>query len=562
MNAFRETWVDCSKWRERWEVIEKLPGGGQGEAYRVYRKSNRREAFLKAIKSKNDPERRARFFREASAYDTFRVDGIPHLIESNAHRHKNANFEPYIATEFIIGPTLRNWRESQSRVELDIAVATTRSLLSTLRGCHVAGCVHRDVKPDNIILVDADPSRPMLLDFGLNIHDASKTDFETEHGQEIGNRFLRLPELSAGSSLKQDPRSDISFAAGILFYMLTGQHPDILQDAEGRLPHQRSQSIVILQNTAGIQYKHLASLFDNAFAPQIAARFTNADAVLASLDRMMENHEVGSSMEDDLKAILEVVDTSAERRRIDTVKRLSKALSQVTDVHHEVQKSFQGRFSLSQTGHSVTGEVGKNIFFWSRPGSSDRLMSATFEAREAGDEIIIRMSGETIYRTPTTSARYEEEFRHALKSRLLKKIRIAITDPNALPPEAEIFGEQQPCARLTDAIEEARRTKRNILAFVYDPTQKERGRLQHGLSYFLQNQKTRETINSSFVVALVQLSQVSTKSNILEGQSMESSRWIIFNVDLEPLEQEVIYANPQEGERIVLKLAKQYGPSC
>ena len=156
---------------------------------------------------------------------------------------------------------------------------------------------------------------------------------------------------------------------------------------------------------------------------------------------MMDNHEVGSSAEDDLEAILEIVSASAERRRIDTVKRLGKALNQVRDVHHGVQKSFQGGFSLSQTNYSVTGEVGRNTFFWSRTGSNDQLMSATFEAREAGDEIIIRMSGETIYHTPITSPRYGEEFRHALESRLLKKIRLAITDPNALPPEAEIFGE-------------------------------------------------------------------------------------------------------------------------
>ena len=171
------------------------------------------------------------------------------------------------------------------------------------------------------------------------------------------------------------------------------------------------------------------------------------------------------------------------------------------------------------------------------------------------------MSGDTIHRTPITSPRYDDEFRQVLKARLFAKIRMAITDPDALPPEAEIFGEQQPLAHLADAAEHARSTGRNILAFVYDPAQNERGRLRHSLGYFLQNRKTRETINASFVVALVQLSKVSAVSNVLEDQSMESSRWIIFSVDLEPLEQAVIYANPQVGERIALELAQQFGPS-
>jgi eukaryotic-like serine/threonine-protein kinase len=99
-------WVNSARWRERWEVEENLPGGGQGDAFRASRKSDRQVAFLKTIRART-PERRARFFREANAYDTFRVAGVPDLIESNAHQHKDASFEPYIATRFIEGPTLR-----------------------------------------------------------------------------------------------------------------------------------------------------------------------------------------------------------------------------------------------------------------------------------------------------------------------------------------------------------------------------------------------------------------------------------------------------------------------
>ncbi len=100
MSDSQETWVDCATWREHWEVIKKLPCGGQGEAYRTRRRIDGREAFLKAIRVKTDPERRARFFREANAYDTFHVSGISNLIESNAHRHSNPKFEPYIATGY------------------------------------------------------------------------------------------------------------------------------------------------------------------------------------------------------------------------------------------------------------------------------------------------------------------------------------------------------------------------------------------------------------------------------------------------------------------------------
>ena len=244
-------WVAHKRWSENWVSIQEYPGGGQGEAKRAYRKKDCQEGFLKGIKGRNDPERRGRFFREASAYDTMKVSGMPRLVESNAHLHDDSEIVPYIVTEFIEGPTLHQWRQAQSMVELGTAIRTTREMLVILTKCHASGLVHRDVKPDNIVLADGDPGRPVLLDFGLNFHKATNNDLETEQGQELGNRFLRLPELSAGSSLKQDQRSDISFAAGILYFLLTSQHPNVLQDAEGHLPHQRSQVPAMLEAVAG-----------------------------------------------------------------------------------------------------------------------------------------------------------------------------------------------------------------------------------------------------------------------------------------------------------------------
>jgi hypothetical protein len=60
------------------------------------------------------------------------------------------------------------------------------------------------------------------------------------------------------------------------------------------------------------------------------------------------------------------------------------------------------------------------------------------------------------------------------------------------------------------------------------------------------------------VIALVPLSQVSAKSKALEGLSMETSRWVVLDADLNLLEQNVIYANAQEGERIATDLAQRY----
>ena len=198
MTGETEIWVNQTHWGDRWAVVEQLPGGGQGNAWRVRRKGDGRGGFLKAIRAKRDAERRARFSREATAYATTMTPGIPRLIESNAHRWDDATVDPYVVTEFIEGPTLRLWRENREQVSLHDAIDVTRELLGILKGCHDEERVHRDVKPDNILLADADPRRLVLLDFGLSFRKGSESDFATEDGQEIGNRFLRLPELAAG----------------------------------------------------------------------------------------------------------------------------------------------------------------------------------------------------------------------------------------------------------------------------------------------------------------------------------------------------------------------------
>ena len=243
------------------------------------------------------------------------------------------------------------------------------------------------------------------------------------------NRFLRLPELSAGSSLKQDPRSDISFAAGILYFLLTGQHPNVLQDAEGRLPHQRSQVLEALAGVAGSSLQRLLALFDRAFAPQIADRFMDADAMLAELEKVMEPR-TGVQSEAVLQDIIEALGTEAAHRQAATAARLNDALKQIQRVHHEVRANLESSgvpLSWSQGGWSVVEGLGRNTLGLVRQGSSDRVLSVVCEVWEAGDEIVIHLSGEPVYRTSVASPDYGDQFDSTIKSWLLDRLHDAIT---------------------------------------------------------------------------------------------------------------------------------------
>ena len=339
--------------------------------------------------------------------------------------------EPYMVTEFIEGPTVRQWRESRERVSLRDAIGVTRELLAILSACHGAGLVHRDVKPDNIILADGDPGRPVLLDFGLSFRKGSEIDFETEEGQEIGNRFLRLPELAAGSPLKQDVRSDLSFAAGILHYLLSGQHPDIVQDAEGRLPHQRDEPLAMLQSVAGAGLPRLLSLFDKAFAPRIAERFARADEMLASMERVMAPRGRGRSEASRLESIREAMDTEASRRREETHRRLVEAHEHVFRAFNDVERHVRKLtgVSLTTVRHGFKGvRDTKRTLSWNGAGSEESVLSVTFDVREAGDELVIDLSGEPVYRTSLASPRYGDRLDDAIRDVLIARLHEAVTD--------------------------------------------------------------------------------------------------------------------------------------
>lgn len=554
----KPVWVEAQTWRSGWEKLDELPGGGQGEAYRARRLSDGKIGFLKIIKSKNDPERRARFFREAMAYDSFGISGIPKLIESNAQRHADAAVTPFIVTDFIVGRTLRAWRESQQIVSIEIAIEITSHLLDILEACHAEGCVHRDVKPDNIILEDGSPDHVWLLDFGISYHNLGDIDFQTEHWQEVGNRFLRLPELSAGSSSKQDPRSDICFAAGILFYLLTGNHPDVLEDSEGRLPHQRTYALAKLKETAPRRLTQLLALFDNAFATRMATRFAGVQAMREQIEKMMKEPPHGATAEENLDAIRDLLDTAVNRQVTATVAKFTDALHQVQRVFNQVQQRLNGTLLIGQTGWSVTGGSGQNTLFWTRQGSGDRILSVSYEVVSAGEEILLRISGETVYRTDFSEPAYGQDFERSVTAWLATRLRTAIVDPNALPPEADAFRETKPLGSLDDAAIEAKRRGCSILAFVYDPIQPERGKLGWALNYFLQNRRTRDLICTNFVTALVPMSAITAISDVLAQQSMEESRWVVLDKQLHPVEHQVIYANPQEAEKIVGNLVARY----
>jgi serine/threonine protein kinase len=270
--------VDAQVWQDNWEELSVGPSGGQASSKIVRHKDKLIDrAFLKILNRQNDEERRARLYREVASLETLDVDGVPRLRETNARHYEDKKFRLYLVTDFVEGSNLREAEPASPARSIDLAV----QLCDILKACHDAGIVHRDIKPDNCII--APNGKLHLVDFGLAFRIDEDGRFETPVGQEIGNRFLRLPEHHADSPNKIDPRTDLTSCVAMLFFMLTQLEPRVLVDEANRYPHQREAASKIIRDASPLRIDRLLALFDQAFQSSLDFRFQSVDALKSSL---------------------------------------------------------------------------------------------------------------------------------------------------------------------------------------------------------------------------------------------------------------------------------------
>jgi serine/threonine-protein kinase len=350
-----------------WERIERRAlGGNQAKVIKVHR---RRDAQLGALKRLHDEnqkntERRARVYREVIALKALEGKRTPLLLESNAQLWADKQVDLYVIMEWIEGPTLLE-QVTQNPLTLDRALVTTKSLLRTLETTHELEMFHRDLKPDNVILRDGDITSPIVVDFGMAFTRSSEdgvADLETAEGQELGNRFLRLPEYgpnqhSFRSSIRSDPRGRIAF------YMITGRSPRQLQDAQGRMPHQAFVDSVSEEIRSDPRWPRLEGLFNVGFQHRIDLRFQSARQLGESLERLSTQNE-----EEAESRMAHEVEQLEALRSSDEVRFPKLAMRNIREVG---QKLFDElRSKARKAGFNFSGDPPAMIEEEGRPGSN------------------------------------------------------------------------------------------------------------------------------------------------------------------------------------------------
>ena len=213
----------------QYQIISLLGKGGMGEVYLAFDSKLERKVALKLLSEEfaENPNRLRRFFQEAKS-----ASALNHPNILTVHEISELDDRNFIVTEFIKGKTLKHYL-SEEKPALRATLEIAEQIVSALAAAHEAHIVHRDIKPDNIMV--RKDGIVKVLDFGLaklsesqktvelNPEAATQMKEMTAAGMILGTPQYMSPEQARAQ--KVDSRTDI-FSFGIVLYeMITGKTP-------------------------------------------------------------------------------------------------------------------------------------------------------------------------------------------------------------------------------------------------------------------------------------------------------------------------------------------------
>lgn len=202
----------------KYKLVKRLGKGGMGEVFLGEDTKLGRKAAIKVL-SKALAGREdfvARFYKEARAMARVTHDNAVSVYDVDQDQNIH-----YVAMEYIDGQSMQKWMDAKGTLSVGDAVHVTLRCAEALQFAHNQNLIHRDIKPDNIMLTSK--GKVKVADFGL----AKATDEDlsmTASGTGLGTPFYMAPE-QARNAKHVDKRADI-YALGVtLYYFLTGKLP-------------------------------------------------------------------------------------------------------------------------------------------------------------------------------------------------------------------------------------------------------------------------------------------------------------------------------------------------
>ena len=215
----------------KYKLIEHLGEGGMGSVFRAQRLHIGDEVAVKLLHPDLLREQQAleRFRREARAAAIIRHQNIVSIHDfSDGTSTEGPKSEAYIVMELVQGVSLGNLLRREGRLSPQRAVALMQDICAGVGVAHRQGLLHRDLKPDNVIITppshENDEETAKVVDFGLaKVRDVAASTALTHTGAVIGTLYYMSPEQCSGEEL--DARADVYSLGAMLYEMLTGGPP-------------------------------------------------------------------------------------------------------------------------------------------------------------------------------------------------------------------------------------------------------------------------------------------------------------------------------------------------
>jgi serine/threonine protein kinase len=208
----------------KWEIKQELGRGGQGKTSLVGSKDGSgQQGVFKTLNRGRSVQARGRMYREMVSLDTSAKAQIkvPQVLESNIGEYADENVELYFVMEYIPGKTLKDEITARGRLPLEKAVAVAMDLCQIVAAVHRNDVLHRDLKPDNIVVRNFDTPDLVIVDYGLLYLKEDAAQDLTHSDEQFRNRFLALPETNTPGGDRRDKRSDITAVCAVLYYCIT-----------------------------------------------------------------------------------------------------------------------------------------------------------------------------------------------------------------------------------------------------------------------------------------------------------------------------------------------------
>ncbi len=260
-----------------YKLLEKLDRGSMGVVYRANQVNMDRIVALKVLprslaKAKGFAER---FLREAKAAGQLNHENIVHGIDVG-----EANGYYYFAMEFVEGANLGKRLAKDKFIHENQAVNFCRQIASALEHAHASGVLHRDIKPDNIII--SGNNKAKLCDLGLAAR-ASVSDADSKN--IVGTPSYISPEQVEGKT--PDQQSDIYQLGATLYHLLTGKPPFEGANPLETMRLRLTQDPLPAQQCRPGVSRAAGAVVAKMLARKPADRYENATAVIQELDKLI-----------------------------------------------------------------------------------------------------------------------------------------------------------------------------------------------------------------------------------------------------------------------------------